>query len=64
MYPRWTHWRDLKGICPICGEPAHVERAKGQAGIFGFKTSMTCTNTITVMAFTVFDIATAACNPN
>lgn len=28
MYPRWTHWRDLKGICPICGEPAHVGTSK------------------------------------
>lgn len=28
MYPRWTHWRDLKGICSICGEPAHVGTSK------------------------------------
>ena len=28
MYTRWTHWRDLKGICPICGEPAHVGTSK------------------------------------
>lgn len=28
MYPRWTHWRDLKGTCPICGEPAHVGTSK------------------------------------
>lgn len=24
MYPRWTHWHDLKGTCPVCGKPAHV----------------------------------------
>lgn len=28
MYPNWEHWRDLKGICPICGQPAHVGTSK------------------------------------
>lgn len=28
MYSQWMHWRDLKGVCPICGEPAHVGTSK------------------------------------
>ena len=24
MYPRWAHWRDLKGECPVCGGSVHV----------------------------------------
>lgn len=33
MYPRWTHWRDLKGICPICGgtRTRRNEQKDGQA---------------------------------
>ena len=24
MYPKWEHWRDLKGTCSVCGKPSHV----------------------------------------
>lgn len=26
--PNWIHFRNLRGACPVCGEPAHVARAR------------------------------------
>lgn len=34
MYQRWAHLRDLKGACPVCGEPAHVGMSERTGRLF------------------------------
>lgn len=27
IYPKWIHFRGLRGNCPVCGAPAHVGKS-------------------------------------
>ena len=33
-WENWVHWRELRGACPICGEPAHVGMSERNGKFF------------------------------